>query len=267
MSRLTGRPLEELVAEADRAALVVRWWRAAAAKCGRDCPRADGPGCEVHISVSTVSAGQRRVARGHRHRPQHVDAGAAREPVEGRIPRHARARTAQSARRHRRGGRGAEARRHRRRDARGRGVIERQVRHMARLLDDLLDLGRVVTGKISLERRMTDLAETVRSCVSALTPAYPHGPRGRSRRRVRLGLRRCGAARADRRQPRVQRAEVHAARRTASPSRCGRMARGSWCRSRMKAAGSVRSRCRTSSICSCRPTPVSIDRAAASASA
>lgn len=49
------------------------------------------------------------------------------------------------------------------------GIIQRQIFHMARLVDDLLDVGRVVTGKIVLNRRAVDLAECVRSSISALT--------------------------------------------------------------------------------------------------
>jgi signal transduction histidine kinase/ActR/RegA family two-component response regulator len=52
---------------------------------------------------------------------------------------------------------------------RAREVIQRQVQHMARLVDDLLDVGRVVTGKIVLNPQPVDMAESVRGCVSALT--------------------------------------------------------------------------------------------------
>ncbi len=51
------------------------------------------------------------------------------------------------------------------------GVIQRQVVHMARLVDDLLDVGRVVTGKITLTRRSIDLAENVRASVGAVLAA------------------------------------------------------------------------------------------------
>jgi signal transduction histidine kinase/ActR/RegA family two-component response regulator len=37
------------------------------------------------------------------------------------------------------------------------GVIDRQIQHLARLVDDLLDVARVTTGKISLQRTPTDL--------------------------------------------------------------------------------------------------------------
>jgi signal transduction histidine kinase len=42
-----------------------------------------------------------------------------------------------------------------------RGVIERQTKHMARLIADLLDIGRVSAGKVGLERERLDLAEVV----------------------------------------------------------------------------------------------------------
>jgi len=50
-----------------------------------------------------------------------------------------------------------------------RDVIHRQALHMARLVDDLLDVGRVMTGKIVLERQALDLGDSVRSCVSGIT--------------------------------------------------------------------------------------------------
>jgi signal transduction histidine kinase len=51
--------------------------------------------------------------------------------------------------------------------ARAREVIDRQVRHMARLLDDLLDVSRVTRGKLTLKREPFDLAELTRGVVSA----------------------------------------------------------------------------------------------------
>lgn len=50
---------------------------------------------------------------------------------------------------------------------RARSIIGRQVHHLARLVDDLLDVGRVVTGKISLERRPIDFADLVHRAVAA----------------------------------------------------------------------------------------------------
>lgn len=48
------------------------------------------------------------------------------------------------------------------------GVIERQVGHMARLIDDLLDVSRVTSGKIRLERKDVDLVALVRSAAEAM---------------------------------------------------------------------------------------------------
>jgi PAS domain S-box-containing protein len=49
-----------------------------------------------------------------------------------------------------------------------REIIQRQTAHMARLVDDLLDVGRVVTGKIELDLQALDLAQFVREYVSAM---------------------------------------------------------------------------------------------------
>lgn len=45
------------------------------------------------------------------------------------------------------------------------GVLERQTKHMATLLDELLDISRVARGKIRLDRQVVDLVELVRSIV------------------------------------------------------------------------------------------------------
>lgn len=46
-------------------------------------------------------------------------------------------------------------------------VIERQARHMANMLDDLLDISRITRGKIELRRRTLDLASVVHDAVAA----------------------------------------------------------------------------------------------------
>lgn len=46
-----------------------------------------------------------------------------------------------------------------------RGVLERQTSHMARLLDGLLDVSRIVRGKIQLEEQVVDLGKIVRDVV------------------------------------------------------------------------------------------------------
>src|SRR5437879_3099797 len=50
-------------------------------------------------------------------------------------------------------------------------IIARQTQHLARLMDDLLDVGRVVTGKIILERRTMDLLGAARRAVATLRAA------------------------------------------------------------------------------------------------
>jgi two-component system CheB/CheR fusion protein len=49
-------------------------------------------------------------------------------------------------------------------------VISRQASHMARLLDDLLDVSRITHGRIALRTELVDLRETTRSAIEALGP-------------------------------------------------------------------------------------------------
>lgn len=51
------------------------------------------------------------------------------------------------------------------------GVIERQSRHLQRLIDDLLDVGRAMSGKIVLERAPIDVAACARHVVATLQTA------------------------------------------------------------------------------------------------
>jgi signal transduction histidine kinase/DNA-binding response OmpR family regulator len=51
-----------------------------------------------------------------------------------------------------------------------RDVAERQVRHLARLVDDLLDVSRINSGKIELRRDRVDLREAVARAVEAARP-------------------------------------------------------------------------------------------------
>jgi signal transduction histidine kinase len=50
-------------------------------------------------------------------------------------------------------------------------VIGRQVRHLTRLVDDLLDVSRVTQGKIQLAHQRLDVAVAVKNCVDALRAA------------------------------------------------------------------------------------------------
>lgn len=49
-------------------------------------------------------------------------------------------------------------------------VLDRQVRHMSRLIDDLLDASRVATGRLRVERRPLDLASLLGQVLEARRP-------------------------------------------------------------------------------------------------
>ena len=51
--------------------------------------------------------------------------------------------------------------------ARVRAMMERQVGHMIRLIDDLLDVARITSGKIALQRESTSLGSLIQSAVEA----------------------------------------------------------------------------------------------------
>ncbi len=51
---------------------------------------------------------------------------------------------------------------------RERAIMRRQVTHLKRLVDDLLDVSRIASGKLQLELHPLDLADTVRHAVAAL---------------------------------------------------------------------------------------------------
>jgi two-component system, sensor histidine kinase len=55
--------------------------------------------------------------------------------------------------------------------ARQRQVIDRQTRHLARMVDDLLDISRITLGKIDLKVRPVDLQEVVERCLRELGTA------------------------------------------------------------------------------------------------
>ena len=54
--------------------------------------------------------------------------------------------------------------------ARARDVIERQVRQLVRLVDDLLDVSRITANKIQLRRESLDLARLMTTAVESITP-------------------------------------------------------------------------------------------------
>jgi signal transduction histidine kinase len=54
------------------------------------------------------------------------------------------------------------------RGAAARQIMQRQVRHLARIVDDLLDVARMTTGHIVLELRPLNLAQAVEKCLTSL---------------------------------------------------------------------------------------------------
>jgi signal transduction histidine kinase len=51
-----------------------------------------------------------------------------------------------------------------------RTIIDRQVHHLLRLIDDLLDVSRIARGKIQLRREPVDMADVVAAAVEAVSP-------------------------------------------------------------------------------------------------
>jgi PAS domain S-box-containing protein len=58
---------------------------------------------------------------------------------------------------------------------RAREIIERQLVHMIRLIDDLLDISRITSGKIWLERRRMPLRTVIESAIETSRPAVEAG--------------------------------------------------------------------------------------------
>src|SRR5438270_8092357 len=50
------------------------------------------------------------------------------------------------------------------------GIIDRQVSHLVRLVDDLLDVSRISQGKIQLQKERLDLATVVNRAVESSEP-------------------------------------------------------------------------------------------------
>jgi PAS domain S-box-containing protein len=59
------------------------------------------------------------------------------------------------------------------RSQQARGIIARQVRVLVRLVDDLLDVTRLATGKVSLSRRPVELTAAVRRSIGAVSATGP----------------------------------------------------------------------------------------------
>lgn len=55
-------------------------------------------------------------------------------------------------------------------NSREHGIIERQVKHLERLVDDLLDVSRITRGKVELERERLDVADVVARAIDVASP-------------------------------------------------------------------------------------------------
>ena len=55
---------------------------------------------------------------------------------------------------------------------RERAIIERQVHHLVRLIDDLLDISRITGGKVALKKELVETAEVIARAVEATSPLF-----------------------------------------------------------------------------------------------
>ena len=58
---------------------------------------------------------------------------------------------------------------------RARGVIERQARHMSAMVDELLDVARITSGKINLKKEYVEIGDAVRGAVEQTSEAMEKG--------------------------------------------------------------------------------------------
>ena len=153
---------------------------------------------------------------------------------------------------------------------RERTVIERQVNHLTRLVDDLLDVSRIARGKVELKTEIVEMADVVAKAIEMASPLLEQRTHTLTVDVPRRGLRVDGdptrLSQVDL-EPPDQRREVHAAGRTRSPSARERSTTRWCCRCATPASASRRRCCRASSICSCRSDRRSIARRAGSGSA
>ena len=120
-----------------------------------------------HERSVRAGAGSGAAIRGRVRGPRH---GGIRQSRQGRVPGDARARAAQPPGADRDRGRIDEAARVRRARCGEREIIERQVVHLNRLVDDLLDVSRVARGLISLSRSPIALADVLSKAVEQARP-------------------------------------------------------------------------------------------------
>jgi signal transduction histidine kinase len=66
--------------------------------------------------------------------------------------------------------------------AHAREISRRQVRHLTRIVDDLLDVHRILSGKVSLRRARIDAGALLRQCCETRTAGRRRRPRLAGRR-------------------------------------------------------------------------------------
>ena len=145
-------------------------------------------------------------------------------------------------------------------------TIERNARAQKRLIEDLLDVSRIVTGKVALELVSVDPRRVVEAALDTMLPAaqtkglrlVPQLETGHGTRARRLR-----STAASRLQPAVQRHQVHCLRRAGRSrlARRGKVRADQHCRTAVRA--SRRSFCRRCSIASARRTARSAGATAA----
>ena len=64
-------------------------------------------------------------------------------------------------------------------------MIERQVKHLVSLVDDLLDVSRITRGKIQLQRVPVELADVVAKAIETASPLLEQQRHTLDRRRFR----------------------------------------------------------------------------------
>ena len=174
LEEVIGRPLDRFLNPADRAAFATLR-KAGCGKCHARLKNTDGRAIDVYLSLSTSTSDEETErlnlivtdlsalldAQSERDRAEQEnhakDEFMAMLAHELRNPLSAISAAAQVLEAS--DGQNAPA-------LRARSIIGRQVHHLARLVDDLLDVSRVVTGKIVLDRCPIDFADLVHRAVA-----------------------------------------------------------------------------------------------------
>ena len=135
-------------------------------------------------------------------------------------------------------------------------ILERQTRHLVRMVDDLLDVSRITRGKVELRREPVDLAELVEQAVETVRPLVDE------RQHQWSSTRPWGRCRSRPTPPASSRSSPTCcatppstpSQAAASPSPSSVTAARRWCASRTPASASPPSCCRASSTSSPRAT-------------